>query len=294
MKHRSFFSYFPVSAQAQKWELYATSFGHVRMEERAPSYPPDRHPAGHHFVWDDGRVLPDYQLLYIHSGQGEFESAKTRRSRLHAGTTVILHPGIWHRYRPDPGTGWTESWLELRGAHLDRLLKTGILDPRRAVFHKPQDSELENAWERARQTGWAKPPNFTVRLGAIGLEILVKLQEKARPPRLPRRIEDIVSRAQTQLSDIDDDVATIEEMATRLGVGYSHFRRAFKHQTGFSPKQYHNEIRFRRTRELLSNTSLSIKEISSQLGYSSPYHLTKDFTQRAKVAPSVWRQGIER
>jgi transcriptional regulator GlxA family with amidase domain len=131
-----------------------------------------------------------------------------------------------------------------------------------------------------------------VRLGAIGLEILVKLQEKARPPKIPRRIEDIVSRAQTQLSEIDANESTVEQMAANLGVGYSHFRRAFKCQTGFSPKQYHNEVRFRRTKELLSNTALSIKEIASQLGYSSPYHLTKDFTQRTKNAPSVWRTGL--
>lgn len=292
MKPRSFFAYFPTSTQAKKWELYATSFGHVQMGQKAAAYPPDRHPAGHHFVWEEGRVLPDCQLLCIHSGRGEFESGSTRRVRLLAGTTVVLHPGVWHRYRPDPGTGWTESWLELRGLHLDRLLKNGILDPRRAVFPRPWDVELETAWERARQTAWAKPPHFTIRLGLIGLEILAKLQEKSRPPRLPRRIEDIVSRAQTRLSEIDADEATIEEMAGRLGVGYSHFRRAFKSQTGFSPKQYHNEVRFRRTRELLSHTALSIKEIASRLGYSSPYHLTKDFTQRTKVAPSVWRAKI--
>ncbi len=242
VKHRSFFAYFPISAQVQKWEFFAISFGHVRMAEHArqriprTATPPDIISCG-----TRAGVLPDCQLLCIHSGRGEFESATTRRIRLQAGTTVVLHPGVWHRYRPDPGTGWTESWLELRGAHLDRLLKNGILDPRRSVFHRPQDAELEAAWERARQTAWTKPPHFTVRLGAIGLEILVKLQEKARPPRIPRRIEDIVSRAQTQLSEIDADESTVEQMAAHLGVGYSHFRRAFKRQTGFSPKQYHNE-----------------------------------------------------
>jgi AraC-like DNA-binding protein len=294
VKPRRFFAYFPTSALAQKWELYATSFGHVQMEEKAAKYPPDRHPAGHHFVWEEGRVLADCQLLCIHAGRGEFESATSRRVRLQAGTTVILHPGVWHRYRPDPGTGWTESWLELRGPHLDRLLKNGIIDPRKAAFHRPSDTELEAIWERARQTAWAKPPQFTVRLGIIGLEILAKLQEKARPPRVPRRIEDIVSQAQTLLSEIGADETTIEQMAAQLGVGYSHFRRAFKSQTGFSPKQYHNEVRFRRTKELLSQTALSIKEIASRLGYSSPYHLTKDFTQRTQVAPSLWRAALER
>ncbi len=294
MKPRSYFAYFPTSAQAKKWGLYATSFGHVQVTEKAATYPPDRHPEGHHFEWEEGRILPDCQLLHIHSGRGEFESAVCRRTRLSAGSTVLLHPGVWHRYRPDPGTGWTESWLELRGAHIDRLLKNGLLDPRRAVFPRPFDTDLEAAWERAWQTAWTKPPEFTVRLGLIGLEILVKLQEKPRPPRVPQRMEDIISRAQTQLSEIDEMGTTVEDLAAQLGVGYSHFRRAFKRQTGFSPKQYQNEVRFRRARELLSHTALSIKEIASRLGYSSPYHLTRDFTQRTRVAPSVWRASPDR
>lgn len=294
MKTAGFFAYFPIPADIRRWEVHATSFGYVRMPEKAPSYPPDRHPAGHHFVWEDGRVLADCQLLCIHAGRGEFESALTRRTRIQAGTNLILHPGVWHRYRPDPGTGWTESWIELGGAQVDRMLKNGLLDPRRSVFHRPRDRDLEAAWERARQIGWAKPPRFPVRLGLIALDILLLLQQKPRPPRAPRRIEDIVSRAQTLLSEPDATASTIEEMAGRLGVGYSHFRRAFKSQTGFSPKQYHNEVRFRRTKELLSNTTLSIKEIASRLGYSSPFHLTRDFTQRMRIAPSLWREGAKR
>lgn len=293
MKRHSFFSYFPISEEVRQWEIYATSFGYVRMEENAKAYPPDRHPAGHHFVWEEGRILPGSQLLCIHAGRGEFESALTKRVRVQPGTTILLHPGIWHRYRPLPGTGWTESWIELHGEQMDRLRKNGTLDPAKPVYRPPRTPEMEQGWERAFQMAWTKPPGFTVHLGLIALELLLRLQENSPAPDIPRHIEAMVSRAQTILSaDTTQDEATIEELARQLGVGYSYFRRAFKKQTGFSPKQYHNEVRFRRVKGLLANTSLSIKEIAAQLGYSSPYHLTKDFTQRARMAPSLWREGM--
>lgn len=274
----------------RQWEIYATSFGYVRMEENARVYPPDRHPAGHHFVWEEGRVLPGSQLLCIHAGRGEFESALTRRVVIPPGTTILLHPGIWHRYRPLPGTGWTESWIELRGGQMDRLRKNGTFDPAKPLFRPPLTSGMELAWERAFEMAWTKPPGFTVHLGLIALELLLRLQEKSPAPHVPRHIEEMVSQAQTLLSaDAAADGPTVEELARQLGVGYSYFRRAFKKQTGFSPKQYHNEVRFRRVKGLLANTALSIKEIAAQLGYSSPYHLTKDFSLRAKMPPSQWR-----
>lgn len=260
------------------------------MEKTARVYPPDRHPAGHHFVWEDGRVLPSFQLLCIHAGRGEFESALTRRVRIEAGTSLLLYPGVWHRYRPLPGTGWTESWIELKGAHIQRLRKNGTLNPRQPLYRSSLNPPLEHAWERAFEMAWSKPPGFTVHLGLIALEMLLFLQEKPPASHVPRPMETLVSQAQTLLaSDGAEAEVSIEQLARQLGAGYSHFRRAFKKQTGFSPKQYQNEVRFRRVKGLLSHTALSIKEIADQLGYSSPYHLTKDFTLRAKMAPTAWR-----
>jgi len=260
------------------------------MEKSAPVYPPDQHPAGHHFGWEDGRILQSFQLLCIHAGHGEFESAPTRRVKIPPGTSLLLFPGVWHRYRPLPGTGWTESWIEFQGAAISRLLKNGILNPRRPLFRPPLTPVMEATWERALQLAWTKPSGFTVHLGLLALELLLFLQERPAAPHVPRPIETLVSQAQTLLASegTNHDLA-MGQLARQLGAGYSHFRQAFKKQTGFSPKQYRNEVRFRRVKELLSHTALSIKEIADQLGYSSPYHLTKDFTLRAEMAPSVWR-----
>ncbi len=289
VKRQSFFGYFPVSPLARQWDIYATSFGFVPMDKTAASYPPDHHPADHQFSWDSGRVLHDHQILHIHAGRGEFESAVTARVAFEAGDTTVLFPGIWHRYRPVPGTGWTESWMELRGTQMERLQQNGTLDPRTPVSRHPLSPAGEQAWERAYETARNKPAGFTVHLGLIGLEILLRLGEKPTATPTPSPIERAVSQAQTLLSSDLSNATTVEDLARRLGVGYSHFRRAFLKQTGFSPKQYENEIRHRRVKALLAETSMSIKEIADRLGFSSPYHLTKDFSQRAALAPSHWR-----
>ena len=173
MPNDSFYSYFPPSPLAKKWEIYATSFGQVHVPEKSPVYPPDPHPSGHHFVWKEGRVLSDCQILSIQAGSGEFESALSPRVRISAGTTVVLHPGVRHRYRPDPATGWTESWIELGGPLMGRLIKNGTLDPGRPVYPHSLSTRSDDSWERAYATARAKPPNFTVRLGLIGLDLLV-------------------------------------------------------------------------------------------------------------------------
>jgi len=287
-----FFDYFPVAEQHQRWGIYATSFGQVRIKAGSV-YPPTIHPKDHLLSWTKGRVLQEYQVLYISEGRGEFESTSSPLIPLEEGALFVLYPGVWHRYRPDPAVGWTESWLELQGAQMEELRRSGILDPARPVHRVSEVPEILAALAAAGQLARAKVPGFQVRMGLLGLQILTHLQwPVSMPGSSTQRIERLVQEALQLLGSNLDQPMSPEWIARELKVGYSYFRRAFKEQTGFSPKHYRLEIRFRRACDFLRRTDLKIKEIAQQLGYDSPYHLSTDFKLRMGLSPQRWRQRI--
>jgi len=262
----SSFHYFPASPQDRAWGFYATSFGRVRVPPRA-AYPPGGHPDSHRFDWSQGRTLRDYQLLYIHEGSGSFESSLGRERKITGGMAFLLFPGIWHRYRPEPTTGWRESWIELNGPYLDQLRSTGILDPHNPVYGRQDAGQVESLWRTADRLVRTKPSGFSVRLALLALQILTCLRTSFnRRPAAPRRIEHLVSQSQALLAENLQKGLSAEQIARQLGVGYSYFRREFKQQTGFSPKQYQMEIRHRSTKDMLLGSHLTITEISEQLG----------------------------
>lgn len=289
--HPEFFHYFPPSPSERLWGISATSFGNVRVHPNA-SYPPEGHPENHHFDWSRGRTLNDYQLLYIHEGKGIFESSLTKPKKLQRGTAFILFPGVWHRYRPDRSTGWRESWIELNGTYLEHLRSVGRLDPKKPVYWSQNIDDVESLWHSAQRLVRSKPPGFSIRLGLLALQILICLRSNStRGKSVPRRIEHLISKSQALMAGNLLEGDSIEKIARELGVGYSYFRREFRNQTGFSPKQYQNEIRHRRAKDLLLSTRLTVKEISEQLGYYSPYHLSFDFSKRMGLSPARWRSS---
>jgi AraC-like DNA-binding protein len=286
---RNFFDYFPTSPQIRSWGLQATSYGQSHVPPRT-SYPSGRHPKGHHFDWEQGRTLQDYQIIYVHSGHGTFESSASKTRKICAGTIFILFPGIWHRYRPDFATGWTESWIELNGPIMDQFLKKGIIDPKKPVRRIQAVEEVEPLLESGHRLARMKPPLFSVRIAFLAAEILTVSRSSAGLHQsAPTRIEALISKAQNLLAKNLERNISGEQIAQDFGIAYSHFRRAFKRQTGFSPKQYRIEIRHRRVKDLLRNSSLTIKEISEQLGYNSTYHLSIDFSKRSGIPPTKWR-----
>ncbi|SDT88370.1 transcriptional regulator, AraC family [Verrucomicrobium sp. GAS474] len=296
---RNFHSYFPVPARDRAWGLYATACGVNRTPPHAV-YPSGGHPESRLFSWEQGRTLADYQLLYLSAGRGLFESAPGLKRRLGAGTLFLLFPGVWHRYRPAVETGWTESWIEVNGTYFDQLRAAGLLDARHPVHAVKAVGEVEALWAEALRLARGKPPGFPVRLGLCAAQILALVLRHGNPLRpqsaatFSTRASGIVSKAQALLEgewEKGGPEVSPESVARKMGVSYSYFRREFKRQTGFSPKQYRMEIRHRRARNLLQNTALAVKEIAGQLGYSSPYHFTLDFRARAGMPPTRWRRA---
>ena len=126
--------YLPVTDHDERWGIVCTTAGYQNVPPGSP-YPLTQHPDSYSFTRQRGRVLDEYQLLYIVSGQGEFRSASCPATHVKAGTVVMLFPEEWHSYAPDPETGWEEWWVGFRGENIDRRVTAGFFSPKTPLLH---------------------------------------------------------------------------------------------------------------------------------------------------------------
>jgi AraC-like DNA-binding protein len=291
----NYFIYLPNRPEQSPWECTATAIGHERVLPGS-QYPPRRHPVDHHFTWEDGRVLHAYQILYITEGRGYFESGIShKRQQIDGGCIVILFPGIWHRYSPDPQTGWVENWIEYRGKSFDRARATGLLRPERSVLRVGLLPDLLQCFERCHALARRHSAGNQAMLSTMGLHILSILQGAPGLHRnLRRHIDERIEQAQLLIARRYHETIIVEQLARELHIGYSSFRQSFKAQTGLSPKQYQLQIRLQKAQEFLANTSKSVGEIAEILGFNTAYHLSNQFKKHVGLAPQIWRQKLER
>jgi AraC-like DNA-binding protein len=287
---KNFCVYFPASSDVNPWQCQTTSCGFARCPPGG-SYPPEKHPSDHQFTWSNGRVLNAYQLVYIVSGSGQFESAFTELRPVSGGDLLILFPGVWHRYAPDNRTGWSESWIECHGPAFDRAQRQGAIRPEAPVRHVGWIRELLNAFDQCHEIARMRWPNNQKLLSTVGLHILSILGCHSNLQSRPNsRIEDVVSTAKTIIMQRCASKICMRELATELGVGYSCFRHAFKAVTGTSPKQYQVQLRLRKSRDLLLGSPKSIGEIAAILGFDSQYHFSTQFRRHVGQPPTAYRR----
>ena len=80
-----------------------------------------------------------------------------------------------------------------------------------------------------------------------------------------------------------------EEVAERIGISYSLFRRIFKENMGTSPAQYQMDIRLKKSQELLTTTNYSIAKIAEILGFSDTAQFSTFFRKRQNMTPREYR-----
>ena len=80
-----------------------------------------------------------------------------------------------------------------------------------------------------------------------------------------------------------------EELAMKLGISYSWFRKVFKEYTGYAPAKYFQELKLRKAKQLLIESSMSVKEICYELNYTSTEHFFSVFKKRTNFTPTEYR-----
>jgi AraC-like DNA-binding protein len=288
-ERREYYRYLPVNPGDSCWGVSVTGAGYQPAAPGCDLLPPRRHPPGHFYEWDAGRVLSEYGVVRVAHGEGEFDSHGTGPVDLRAGDAVVLFPGVWHRYRPRKRTGWGIHWIHFQGEIPDRMRGEGVIRPDRAVLRAGLDPSIVRGFGDVLDALRSEPAGFVQIAGAKTLEIVARLLGAASAVRSIPRLQDVVSRARLRLEEDPGGLPVVEDLIDEFDVSRTHFFRLFKEQTGQSPYKYHLQLKIRRAGEMLRDSNLTVKQISIALGFRNPYHFSRLFRTKTGSSPREYR-----
>jgi AraC-like DNA-binding protein len=291
---QNYFRYFPLAGAANAWGLALTAAGFTRIPPGV-DYPPVRHPVDHQFDWAQGRTLDKLQLVLITTGHGHLETRSGQRS-IKCDQAFLLLPGVWHRYRPDHATGWEESWIEVTGPLVKQLLRATVFSPREIIRGGGMSADLEPALEAVHTLARTARPGCNPGLAAAAYRVLAAWDQLGHsPPARAPRLQRAVIAAEQFFGEHLTEPVNVAALARRLGVAYSHFRRAFKLHTGYAPWQYMLRLRLAHARRALAaGDEATLEDVAARLGFSSGFHLSAAFKRVYGISPTGWRSQTTR
>lgn len=132
---------------------------------------------------------------------------------------------------------------------------------------------------------------------ALCSHLMSHYEHQAPPTERPKVVERIaLSSWQERMAK---DIMThqmsqglsIARVASECSLSRSHFSRAFKKNTGVSPRDWFLQARIDRAKTLLVEGALSISQTSLECGFADQSHFTRVFTRMAGITPLNWRRS---
>ncbi|SEW53009.1 AraC family transcriptional regulator [Chitinophaga arvensicola] len=289
----NYYKYLPVSREDESWGLWVLNAGCTHVAATG-TYPVKHHPAHYHFNWKAGRVLNEYQVIYITSGKGIFESDRCRQQEIKAGTVILLFPGERHRYRPLPETGWDEYWVGMKGPILDNLLQENFFTPEKPCLTIGFQESIVQLFHLIIEKTKQENPGYQPLIAGATLQLmgnihyLVKQQTSGNKDK-----EALMNQARLLFRSNISAHYSPEQAAEDLQVGYSWFRKEFKKYTGLSPFQYYIQLKIEKARELLNDPSVSVKEIAYDLRFDSSFYFSRLFKEKTGFTPTEYRKRTQ-
>lgn len=252
---------------------------HLYTKEKLPTYRPR------------GRI--DYQLLYVASGKAHF---------FIDGKEEIITPGHMVLYRPKEmqkyiyyGIDQTEVyWIHFTGNDVKNILRSyGISDDRKIIY-SGTSLEYERIFKQIIYELQQCQEHYEEYLSLLLREIFIFLHRQITKKHSLKNeyLESEMARAAQYFNDNYNTAISIEEYAASRGMSISWFIRSFREYTNVTPLKYILSLRMTNAQMLLENTSYSVKEISSIVGYDNPLYFSRLFSRQKGMSPSEYRKKL--
>jgi len=200
------------------------------------------------------------------------------------------------------------------------LAQAGLLDGYHATIHWENLSSLREQFPRVLLSDHLftiDRNRYTCSGGVAPLELMLNLIEEKLGPQVSARVSEqfIVERTRdasdrqyvplrAQVGNVHRSVIAVatlmeanienplplEQIARKSGLSRRQIERLFQRHVNCVPKRYYLELRLKRARELLVQTSMPVMAISTACGFKSPPHFSKCYRSHFGRPPTAERQ----
>ena len=246
-------------------------------------------------VYDRGSCRPngrsDYHILYVKRGicrlmldHMEFEIGE--------GGIVLFRPNEPQIYRYLKEDNSISHYIHFSGTGCECLLEQlGLSDMK--IFMMGRSLTYEDLSEKlVREFTMGKPLHEHLCAAYVyHLLCIIARKYALRQNSVTHKNENRINAACRRIYENIQSPPTPDQLAAECCLSVSRFTHLFHEITGKSVSEFITAIRMDRAKELIVGTDMSIREISSLVGYDNQNYFSRRFHKQTGMSPSEYRQS---
>ena len=233
----------------------------------------------------------DFILIYCVDGKG-YLTLDDSKQPIKAGELFIMQPNTPHAYQANEEQAWTVYWCHFQGEQAQNFFDYTYIQQSSPIIRNMTDIDflqafrelIETVRDNAQLSGFIHASNLFRHI-LTKIVLLVKQGDKYENGLSIPKIQ------QYMRTNINKHI-NLEELAVLCHCSKYHFARQYQLLVGISPLKHFIELKMEHACFLLEQTSLSMSEIASQLGYDDALYFSRVFRKVLGLSPSAYRKNL--
>jgi AraC family transcriptional regulator of arabinose operon len=206
------------------------------------------------------------------------------------GREFELGPGVCAVFAPgdEPVAGHVpRRRLLVFGMHFEIAGRARVVLPERCCMVR--DQALLAALARRCEAGHRRGDLLGRRQSLLCLEQIVLLLWEEWTHPAPGPVDVALDELTHAIRQDPSHRWSVADLAARAGLSRAQFTRRFTAHTGLSPARFLIQARVDRAYQLLTETTMSVTQVASALGYTDIAYFSRQFTRQTGRSPRLAR-----
>jgi AraC-like DNA-binding protein len=216
-----------------------------------------------------GFAMADYKSLPPGHYTFEAQAASTDGKWSEALTqNVTICPPLWL-------TWWAKTAYALLAITALALMLTSYLKRKKAAMERENDDRVNRLFEQREEARHQFAQNAQIDPSKIG----INEEEERLTVKLIAAVE----------AHLSDEEYNVDQLARDVALSRTNLYVKLRNMLGISPADFIRNVRLKRAAQLLADTSLSVGEVASRVGFATPRNFSASFKKTFGVLPSEYR-----
>lgn len=236
-------------------------------------------------------VRPNYIVHYVLEGSGTYY-VNNETYQLSEGQGFVIFPNKQTTYIADTDHPWHYVWIGFSGKLSETHLANIGITCQHPVYNVGKKHKIVNIVRQMLDINKVNDTSqylFQSNLFALMAELHFYAKTNIKKDQRSD-VNPLVGRTLNYIESNLDKSFTINELSENLFVNRSYLSRIFKKEMKISLKNYIDNFRVTRAREMLSTSEFELFEIAKQTGFTSYNSFYKTFKNVTKQTPSQYRE----
>lgn len=239
----------------------------------------------------DSHTHPHTQLIYVLSGEGCCQ-IEDEMVTLAPNDLLLINPHVSHCDLLGTNPSMYALTLDLSCPYFFDAME------QRYVYLKADRLEdlvsvrryMQNLLHEVK----CQPTGFEQMCQRLAEVVVLSLSRQCKPASNTRKSSRECIRVRLYIDRHFTETITLDDLAQYANLNKYYLVHVFNREMGCSPISYLIDRRISESKRLLSSSSLSIRQISQEMGFSSPSYFSQSFRRSTGCSPAEYRRQSQR